>query len=77
MTQASEYAKGLNGILRKQGDKQTVTLKSVSDMTHFRVVLTRAGIEYKQKFADGGKALKYIFADGPISDYDEQIAKLA
>ncbi len=76
MTQASEYAKKLDAILRKQGDKQTATLKSVSNMAHFRIVLIRAGIEYKEKFAMEGKALKYIFVDGPISEYDEKMQSL-
>jgi hypothetical protein len=65
---ALDLARTMNGTLRKQGDKQTATFSSVGDTSKFRHELTRSGIEFRDKFANGGKALKFVFADGPLLD---------
>jgi hypothetical protein len=65
---ATEYVRSLGATrIRKDGDKQTAVIRSVSDMSRFASVLKANGLEYKERFADGGKAIRFVYTDGPIN----------
>jgi hypothetical protein len=52
-----EFAKSLGAITRKQGTGAVITFTNMTDCAHFRHV---AKIDVRERFAPGGRAIKYV-----------------